>query len=126
MSSIKIDIKKLNKKAKNPIVPDKEIMILTCTSKRTTQKYVTYGTGISINIPKGYAGILFPLDNIYSRDLIVKDSIGVIDSNNDDEIKIKFQKTDEVLPNLYKIGEKIAKLIILPIAEFEYNWQENN
>lgn len=124
MSGIKINIKKLNNKAINPLQPGEDVMILTCTSKRTTQKYVTYGTGISIDIPRGYAGMLFPLDTIYSRDLIVKDSIGVINSGNTSEIRIKFQITDEMLPNTYAVGDKIAKLIILPIAEFEYNWQD--
>lgn len=125
MSIIKINVKKLNKKAINPIKEGKEVMILTCTSKRVSQKYVNYGTGLSIDIPKGYAGILFPLDTIYSRDLIVKDSIGILNSENTDEIKIKFQITDENLPNTYAIGDNIAKLIILPIAEFEYNWDDN-
>ena len=121
---IKINIRKIHSDAKNPITGKKEIMELTCVTKNTNQNYIEYGTGISIDIPKGYAGILFPMDSIYKRDLIVKDSIGVIESNNKEEIKIKFYITEDTLPNTYHIGDKIAKLIILPVAKFQYIWNE--
>lgn len=120
---VKIIIRKLHADAINPTQLGKDIMELTCINKKIDQNYIEYGTGISIDIPAGYAGILFPMNSIYKKDLIIKDSIGIIDCTHTDEIKIKFQITEDILPLTYNIGDKVAKLIILPIAKFKFIWE---
>jgi dUTP pyrophosphatase len=41
---------------------------------------VTYGTGLSIEIPEGYVGLLFPRSSVCKTSLNLSNSVGVIDS----------------------------------------------
>ena len=50
---------------------------------------VCYGTGIAVEIPEGYVGLLFPRSSITKKDIFVKNSIGVIDSDYRGEIILK-------------------------------------
>lgn len=122
--SVKININKLDKDAVNPLENKNDVLELTCITKEIKNNYVEYGTGINIEIPKGYAGILFPIETIYKTDLIAKDSIGVINPNNKEEIKIRFLVTENTLPHTYNVGDKIARLIILPVAKYDFKWKE--
>lgn len=64
---------------------------LTAVSKKETENYIQYGTGIAMHIPKNYVGLLFPRSSVTDKDLILKNSIGVIDSGYLGEIKFRFQ-----------------------------------
>ena len=35
---------------------------------------------------------------------------------------IAFSTTDETLPNIYKKGDKIARIMILPVGNFEFKF----
>lgn len=50
---------------------------------------VCYGTGIAVEIPQGYVGLLFPRSSITKKDIFVKNSVGVIDSDYRGEIMLK-------------------------------------
>lgn len=50
---------------------------------------VVYGTGIAVEIPEGYVGLLFPRSSITKKDIIVKNCVGVIDSDYRGEIMLK-------------------------------------
>lgn len=50
---------------------------------------VCYGTGIAVEIPEGYVGLLFPRSSITKKDILVKNSVGVIDSDYRGEIVLK-------------------------------------
>lgn len=41
---------------------------------------VEYGTGLAMEIPKGYVGLLFPRSSIFKQDLSLANAVGVIDS----------------------------------------------
>ncbi len=120
-----VKINQLDDRAINPILDGKNTLEFTCISKKTTYKYIEYGTGISVNIPKGYAGFLFPMDSVNDKDLILKNNIGIIYPESKDEIIVKFKSTDENIPNTYSIGDKIARLIIMPLAHFDYIFCKN-
>lgn len=85
-------------------------------------KIFTYSTGIAVAIPKGYAGLLFPRSSITKTDLILANSVGVIDSDYRGELLVKFRVGKEqdgyssTFPKAYQVGEKIAQLVIIPIA----------
>ena len=53
-------------------------------------KVMVYHTGIAVEIPRGYAGFLFPRSSIYKRSLVLSDSVGVIDADYRGEILVKF------------------------------------
>ena len=87
---------------------------------------ITYGTGIAIEIPKGFVGLLFPRSSIRKTDLALTNSVGVIDSGYRGEIQATFKKVygkndvriDEVD---YKIGDRIAQIIIMPYPQVKFS-----
>jgi dUTP pyrophosphatase len=80
--------------------------------------YIEYGTGIAVEIPKGYVGFLYPRSSVSKKEnFYLKNSVGVIDSSYRGEIKLRFNKSDDS----YHIGEKIGQLIILPYPTITLN-----
>lgn len=78
-----------------------------------------YGTGIAVEIPKGYVGLVFPRSSIYKYALALSNAVGVIDSGYRGEIMAKFRRT-QYCENEYQLGERIAQLIIIPYPEVEF------
>jgi dUTP pyrophosphatase len=91
---IKIPFKKFHKDAQIPKRAHKPDagFDLTCTSIKDTDKYIQYGTGIGMHIPVGYVGLIFPRSSITKKDLMLKNSVGVIDSGYLGEISFRFWK----------------------------------
>lgn len=81
---------------------------------------VVYGTGVAVEIPKGYVGFVFPRSSIARTGLILSNAVGVIDSGYRGEIMAKFRRA-QVPAEEYKLGERIAQLIILPYPEVEFD-----
>lgn len=91
---------------------------LTCTEHDYAGNVseVTYCTGIAVQIPDGYVGLLFPRSSIYKTDLRQCNAVGVIDSGYRGEIKVKYDLTRHPgCAKLYKSGDRIGQLIIIPI-----------
>lgn len=65
---------------------------LTAIWKEETDKYIEYGTGIAFEIPVGFVGLLFPRSSITKGDLILKNSVGVVDASYRGEIKFRYAK----------------------------------
>lgn len=67
-------------------------MDLTAVS-RTFDKHgaVVYGTGLAFEIPQGYVGLLFPRSSNAKKDLLLSNSVGVIDSTYRGEVTFKFK-----------------------------------
>lgn len=53
----------------------------------------TYGTGIAMEIPEGYVGLIFPRSSICRKDLTLANCVGVIDSGYRGEVSFKFKPT---------------------------------
>jgi dUTP pyrophosphatase len=86
---------------------------------------ITYGIGLALEIPKGFVGLIFPRSSIRNTDLILTNSVGVIDSGYRGEIRATFTKiygkNDVRLDEMdYMIGDRIAQLIIIPYPEVEF------
>jgi dUTP pyrophosphatase len=73
---------------------------------------ITYGFGLSFEIPKGYVGLLFPRSSIKNYSLMLSNSVGVIDSGYRGEIMVTFKKTSD--SSIYYIGDKAAQILIMP------------
>lgn len=82
-------------------------------------RYIEVGTGIAVEIPSGYVGLIFPRSSITNKDLMLGNSVGVIDSDYRGEIKFRFKRTKVLSTEEYKIGEKIGQMIIIPIPIIE-------
>lgn len=52
---------------------------------------ISYGTGLSIEIPEGYVGLVFPRSSNCKKDLYLTNSVGVIDSGFRGEIKMVYK-----------------------------------
>lgn len=90
---------------------------------------VTYGTGLAMEIPQGYVGLIFPRSSISRREIALTNSVGVIDAGYRGEITAKFRPAlafangsychNSVIPPVYNVGDRIAQLIILPYPHIE-------
>jgi dUTP pyrophosphatase len=95
-------------------------MDLTITSEiENTSFSVTYGFGIALEIPRGYVGLVFPRSSIRNQELILSNSVGVIDSGYRGELQATFKKTNGLDSLKYKIGERAAQIVIMPYPNIE-------
>lgn len=82
---------------------------------------ITYGTGISMEIPHGYVGLVYPRSSVRNKDLILSNSVGVIDSGYRGEIMATFRKTlDNYEGNIYEVGDRICQIIIVPYPLIDF------
>lgn len=126
--STDVKIKKLNP---NAVIPSysKEGdagMDLTITEviKNTTED-VSYGFGIALEIPSGFVGLVFPRSSIRKTDLLLTNSVGVIDSGYRGEIQATFKKTLGESSVIYEVGERGAQIIILPHPKINFVNSDN-
>ena len=93
---------------------------------RDNQANLVYTTGVAMEIPQGYVGLIFPRSSISRKDLILTNCVGVIDSGYRGEISFKFKRVnfveqqDGLLENDYRKGERIGQIIIMPYPEIEF------
>lgn len=93
---------------------------LIATNISITELYVEYGTSLSIEIPEGYVGLLFPRSSISKYHLSMANAVGVIDSGYRGEIMARFKRTSNTAyETLYKVGDKVVQLVILPYPKIE-------
>jgi len=85
---------------------------------------IVYHTGLAIEIPEGYVGLLFPRSSVSKKPLDMCDSVGVIDSDYRGEVCAKFRSTVTVVPSLYKVGERVCQLVIFPIPDIQFEESE--
>lgn len=74
-------------------------------------------TGVCVEIPVGYIGLLFPRSSISKTPLRMANSVGVIDSGFTGEIKVPLYNTSEVEIRDIDKYERIAQLVIVPLAD---------
>lgn len=87
--------------------------------QRKTSCQTTFGTGVAIEIPTGYVGLVFPRSSIYKLLERLSNSVGVIDPDYRGEIRVVFDFNGDRLniidrEYIYKIGDRIAQLVIVP------------
>ena len=120
---------------------------LTATKVNITEDYVEYETGIALQLPIGYFAFIVPRSSNSKKDLLLANSVGTIDQAYIGELKFRFKRvimpvmedvvitppTGDTLTDarntckvsglayrddhIYKVGDKIGQLIILPYPE---------
>jgi|LakMenE01Jun11ns_1017448.scaffolds.fasta_scaffold9788000_2 dUTP pyrophosphatase len=122
VNKFEVKVKKLNK---NAVIPkyakdgDAGMDLVATSIISNTTFDVTYGTGIAMEIPKGYVGLVFPRSSIRKTDLSLTNCVGVIDSGYRGEIQATFKKVfgknDIRIDEMdYKVGDRIAQIMIIP------------
>lgn len=150
--SIKVKIKKRDEKAVIPTYakPGDAGMDLTAVSyeyDETTDCHI-YKTGLSIEIPEGYVGLIFPRSSNRKTEGYMCNHVGVIDSGYRGDIMVSFKlrgsnrrmgrlrpiTSQQDKPTVhkspftafaemnkpYKVGDRIAQLIIMPYPTVEF------
>ena len=145
---MQVKIKKTHKDAVIPSYskPGDAGMDLTAVSRVFDKDgNVCYGTGLAFEIPEGYVGLLFPRSSNCKQDLLLSNSVGVLDSGFRGEVMFKFKPSlifadDQegenndsetfdliTVPNneysenrYYNIGDRIGQLIILPYPQITF------
>lgn len=121
---MKVKIKKLHNSAVIPKkVHDQDAGFdLTAISKDTVDEedyeFQEYDTGIALEIPRGYVGLVYPRSSISKTGHILANSTGIIDSNYRGSIKVRFKTIPDYTE--YIPGDRIAQLIIMPYPEIEF------
>ena len=117
---MKVKIKKLHPDAVIPSYAkdgDAGMDLTSVDIEVLDNEHVKYYTGLAIEIPKGYAGFLFPRSSCYKRKQILSNCVGVIDSGYRGEISLVMIGTSKYSHN---IGERIGQLIIMPYPQIEF------
>lgn len=81
---------------------------------------ITYGTGLAMEIPEGFVGLVFPRSSIRKYDLSLTNCVGVIDSGYRGELQATFRRHKGVASTDYEVGDKIAQIIIVPYPSIEF------
>lgn len=120
---MKIKIKKLQE---NAVIPkyakngDAGLDLTAIDIIENTTFQVTYDLGISVEIPEGFVGLVFPRSSIRNKELILSNSVGVIDSGYRGNIQATFIKTNGLDSNKYYVNERVAQLLIIPYPQIEF------
>ena len=147
---MRVKIKKLSDKAQIPSyahVGDAGMDIIA-TSLSITADYVEYGTDLAFEIPEGYCMLIFPRSSNSKKDLLLANSVGVLDSTYRGELRLRFKRYYRPTANSfysgdryvvesyntfdgsniwvdstkwYEVGDKIRQIIILPYPTIEFD-----
>jgi dUTP pyrophosphatase len=124
---MKVKIKKMHANAVIPkyAKPGDAGLDLTATSEEWNEdkSMVTYRTGLAVEIPEGYVGLVFPRSSVSKTTLNLTNSVGVIDSGYRGEIMFKFRYLEEGM--IYDVGDRIGQLIIMPYPQVEFEEVED-
>jgi len=82
------------------------------------REIVTYHTGIAMEIPDGYVGLVFPRSSVYKHQLVLSNCVGVIDSGYRGEILFKYRVMQPHISR-YCSGDRIGQIVIVQLPEFE-------
>ena len=124
-----IRFKKVHENAKEPVRGSEWAagwdLSACATDWDDVNKVLVYHTGIAVEIPRGYVGMLFPRSSIYKKTLTQTNCVGVIDADYRGEVLVKFAlryHSEIETPRLYGLGERIVQLVIVPVPEVA--WME--
>ena len=120
---MKVRIKKLSENAVIPTYAkdgDAGMDLVATRIISNTTFDVSYGTDLAMEIPNGFVGLVFPRSSIRKYELILSNSVGVIDSGYRGEIQATFKKENGLDSLSYKVGDRIAQIMIIPHPPIEF------
>ena len=96
-------------------------MDVTAISMEMTEDYIEYDTGLQFQLPAGYVMLIFPRSSNSKKDLLMCNSVGVLDAGYTGNLKFRFKLTTEgYTEKIYNPGDKIGQIIILPYPEINF------
>lgn len=106
-----------------------------------------YHTGLAFEIPKGYAGFIFPRSSNAKKNLWLTNSVGIVDADFRGEVTLKYKASIRLISSLkcrlklffkrlnegnnvgvtnvwdnddYQVGERVGQLVIMPFPHIEF------
>lgn len=92
-------------------------MDVTAVSVNITDDYIEYGTGLAFQLPENHVMLIFPRSSNSKKDLLLCNSVGILDENYRGELKLRFKLTnqDKSRDNkIYSTGDRVGQIMILP------------
>lgn len=84
-------------------------------------QYARFKTGIAMEIPTGYVGLVFARSGLgIKKGLVPRNCVGVIDSNYRGEIEVSLYNSSRVNQTI-DIGDRIAQIVIVPYLKYDIN-----
>ena len=124
---VKVNIKKLNENAIMPTYGSEYAAgadLYACNTEKITiapHKTVLIPTGLSMEIPEGYAGLIYARSGIASkRGLAPANKVGVVDADYRGEVMVALHNHSDIDAEI-DINERIAQLVIAPFLKVEFN-----
>lgn len=94
---------------------------LYCTKIEKESNRTIYHTGIAVEMDAGLGGFIFPRSSIVKKDLMLKNSVGVIDNSYRGELIINFDDTKAYSPvqakEVYEVGDRVAQIVFLELPK---------
>jgi dUTP pyrophosphatase len=82
---------------------------------------VTVGTGVSIALQDGFVAFVVPRSGLAARHgITIVNSPGTVDAGYRGEIRVTLLNTDSSVPYSVAIGDRIAQLVIMPVARARF------
>lgn len=98
-------------------------MDLTAVLKWTeSDNLVCYDTGLAIELPEDHVALLLARSSISKKNMILANSVGLIDSNYRGPLIFKFYKAEESVT--YEIGERVGQILVIPRPKFTAEWAD--
>ncbi len=124
---VKVNFKKLNENAKvpsygSPYSAGADLYALTNGETITFQPNETkiIHTGIAMEIPEGYAGLIYARSGIANkRGLAPSNKVGVVDSDYRGEIMVSLHNHSDKVQEITDF-ERIAQMVITPFLKVDY------
>ena len=96
-------------------------MDVTAISMEITEDYVEYDTGLQFQLPEGYAMLIFPRSSNSKKDLLLCNSVGILDAGYTGNLKLRFKLTTEgYTEKIYNPGDKVGQIMIIPYPEINF------
>jgi dUTP pyrophosphatase len=118
MKNVELKIKRLHPEAVIPSFAkhgDAGMDLTAVSQSVDADSNFVYHIGLAVEIPEGYVGLLFPRSSNSKKDLLLSNSVGVIDSGYRGELMLKFKYINANHPKHYGVGERVAQLVIMKL-----------
>lgn len=125
--AVKINIKKLKDNATTPTYGSDYAAgadLYACLDEALTiqpNETVFVGTGIAVEIPEGYAGLIYARSGLScKRDLAPANKVGVVDADYRGEVTVALHNHGTE-PQTIEKDERIAQMVVAPFLAIEFN-----
>lgn len=75
-------------------------------------------TGLHVEIPEGFVGLVFPRSGLGSRGVTLRNAVGVIDSGYRGEVMAALWNTTREVVEIHR-GDRVCQLLVVPYVRCE-------